>query len=298
MSLGRCCELFLARGVRASGGPSSAISVAICSAWPAMRVRRPTSSSRAARSSRAASFSFSSAGAESLRQLLGARLQLVRRCHRARQARRLRGKLGMRALQALQAFRRRCLELRRRLAQPGLGVAALGQQPLGILQRRRAGPLQQRRELRAMRSEIGFILATSLRLPGRDGDRADALDVERHGRRRIEHLAVGKCAPVDLDLASAARQVGERHARRRSRQPRFERCDSRCLAPHRADDTFFSGVARRGLLPTQRVRLARRVPLQAAPSIAARDRPAPAHAGRAPRSPAPSSIHRALCGSR
>ena len=78
LGLGRCRELFLARAVRASGGPSSASSVAICSAWPAMRVRRPTSSSRAARSWRAASIQLLLGEPERFHQLLGTRLQLVR----------------------------------------------------------------------------------------------------------------------------------------------------------------------------------------------------------------------------
>ena len=155
-----------ARGCAPRAGRALPCSAAICSALPAMRVRRPTSSSRAVRSSRAASFSASSAS-RGFRQLLTrASPDRPRRPPMRAERCRLRGKLSMRALQALHAFRRRCLELRRRLAQLGLGLATFGQQTLGILQRRAPARCSSDASCARCAARSASSLATSPDCPG------------------------------------------------------------------------------------------------------------------------------------
>ncbi len=146
-------------------------------------------------------------------------------------------------LQALQTFRRRRLQLRNSFGQLGFALTALRKARLRFFQRSRTGTLQERGELLTMRREIGFVVGDVVGLARCDGDRADALDLQRDGLRGIERLAVGESTAVKPDFAGAARQVVQRYTRCGGRQPRLKLGDARGLAARRVDNFVLSRIA-------------------------------------------------------
>ena len=88
-----------------------------------------------------------------------------------------------------------------------------------------------------------LVVGNVSRLARCNGERADALDFQRNGPRRIERLAVGERTTLKPDFACATRQIAQRYTRCGSRQPRLKRGYARGLAPRRVDNCVLGRIA-------------------------------------------------------